>query len=194
MTYFLLVTKAGINERIRSYAELTKEIESVTFDGDLAALKMLELTDKQKREFVEALDGDIYHKLPKARLALILRLEELVSDGSKKVQYKHVSLEHVLPQSPPLNSKWLEWFKDEDVREGWTHRLANLVPLHARKNPAASNYNFDTKKNVYFKGKGIASPFVLTNQIQSYDEWTPHILEERQSSLLGKFIDHWQLK
>src|SRR5690606_28377931 len=84
LTYFLLVTKVGINERIETYAALTKEIEPDAFKGDLAALTTLALTDAEKREFLAALDGDIYRKLPKARMALMLRLEALVSDGSKK--------------------------------------------------------------------------------------------------------------
>jgi hypothetical protein len=38
---------------------------------------------------------------------------------------------------------------------------------HVRKKPAASNYDFSTKKDVYFKGKGKASPFVLTQEVRS---------------------------
>ena len=38
LTYFLLVTKVGINERIETYAALTKEVEPETFKGDLAGL------------------------------------------------------------------------------------------------------------------------------------------------------------
>jgi hypothetical protein len=110
LTYFLLVTKVGINERIETYAALTKEIEPDAFKGDLAALTTLALTDAEKREFLAALDGDIYRKLPKARMALMLRLEALVSDGSKKQAFDHLSLEHVLPQTPPAASDWIEWF------------------------------------------------------------------------------------
>jgi hypothetical protein len=193
LTYFMLVTKVGINERIETYADLTKEIEPEAFDGELAALKTLALTDKQKREFLAALDGDIYRRLPKARMALVLRLEALVSDGSKKQAFDHLSLEHVLPQTPPAASDWLKWFPDEDDRDSWTHRLANLVPLHVRKNPAASNYDFATKKNVYFKGKGTASPFILTQEVRSEGEWTPEMLEDRQKRLVGVLENHWKL-
>ena len=63
LTYFMLVTKVGINERIETFADLTKEVEPDAFDGDLVALKTLALTDKQKREFLAALDGDIYRRL-----------------------------------------------------------------------------------------------------------------------------------
>ena len=87
----------------------------------------------------------------------------------------------------------MKWFPDAEERDDWTHRLANLVPLHIRKNPAASNYDFATKKNVYFKGKGVASPFVLTQEVRSEDNWTPNILAKRQRHLLNVFIEHWHL-
>ncbi|MXS86308.1 DUF262 domain-containing protein [Nitrosomonas sp. HPC101] len=194
LTYSLLVTKVGINERIETYAALTKEIEPETFKGDLAALTTLALTDAQKREFLAALDGDIYRKLPKARMALMLRLEALVSDGSKKQAFDHLSLEHVLPQTPSAASDWIKWFPDENERDAWTHRLANLVPLHVRKNPAASNYDFATKKNVYFKGKGTASPFILTQEVRSENTWTPAMLIDRQERLVGVLKKHWALE
>lgn len=194
LTYFLLVIKAGINERIEVYADLTKEIEPDAFDGDIAALKTMALTDKQKLSFLEALNGDIYRRLPRARMALMLRLESLVSDGSKKQSFDHLSLEHVLPQTPPSESEWIKWFPDEDDRDAWTHRLANLVPLHIRKNPAASNYDFSTKRNVYFNGRGTASPFVLTQEVRSENLWTPEILNDRQRRLVKVLNRHWGLE
>ncbi|MDR2450187.1 MAG: DUF262 domain-containing HNH endonuclease family protein [Candidatus Accumulibacter sp.] len=192
LTYFLLVTRVGINERIETYAALTKEIEPDAFDGDVAALKTLALTDKQKREFVVALDGDIYRNLPKARMALVLRLESLVRAPGVQLQ-NAMSLEHVLPQTPPDGSDWLQWFPDEDERDAWTHRLANLVPLDRNKNSAASNYDFAKKKDVYFKGKGKASPFVLTQEVRSKGQWTPKLLTERQKRLVGVLNQHWNL-
>lgn len=194
LTYYLQVTKVGVNDRIETYADLTKEIEPASFDGELVALTTLNLSNKQKKEFVSALDGDIYKRLPKARMALILRLEALKSDGSKKQTFDNLSLEHVLPQNPPKVSEWITWFPDEDVRESWTHRLGNLVPLHIRKNPAAGNYDFSTKKNVYFTGRGTSSPFILTNEVRSFDSWTPKLLEERQKRLVDVLIKHWRLE
>jgi hypothetical protein len=192
MTYFLLVTKVGINERIDTYAALTKEIEPETFKGDLAALTTLALTDAQKRKFVAALDGDVYDDLPKARMALVLRLESLVRAPGVQLQ-DAVSLEHVLPQTPPDGSDWIKWFPDEDERDGWTHRLANLVPLDRNKNSSASNYDFAKKKDAYFRGKGTASPFVLTQEVRSEGSWTPALLIDRQKRLVGVLKTHWNL-
>jgi len=192
LTYFLLVTKAYINERIDIYAALTKEIEQESFMGDAAALTTLELTDAQKRKFIAALNGDIYTDLPKARMALVLRLESLVRASGVQLQ-SAVSLEHVLPQTPPEGSDWLKWFPNEDEREAWTHRLANLVPLDRKKNLSASNYDFAKKKDVYFRGRGTASPFVLTQEVRSESEWTPALLAERQKRLVGVLQNHWDL-
>ena len=95
MTYFLLVTKVGINERIEAYAALIKEIEVDSFNGEPSELTPLDLTDAQKKELIAALDGDIYRKLTRARMALSLRLESLICDGSKKQVFNHLSLQHV---------------------------------------------------------------------------------------------------
>ncbi|ACA13119.1 hypothetical protein M233_02265 [Xylella fastidiosa subsp. multiplex Griffin-1] len=135
-------------------------IEPESCKRDLAALTTLALTDAQQRKCVAALDGDVYEDLPKARMALVLRFESLVC--APGVQFQDtVSLEHGLPQTPPEGSDWIKWFPDEDERDGWTHRLANLVPLERNKNASASNDDCAKKKDAYFRGKGKASPFVL---------------------------------
>lgn len=193
LTYFLLVTKVGINERIEIYAALTKEIEPDAFTGDLAALTTLTLSDAQKRKFVAALDGNVYDDLPKARMALVLRLESLMRDDGGAQLQDAVSLEHVLPQTPPDGSDWIKWFPDKDERDYWTHRLANLVPLDKKKNSSARNYDFAKKKEVYFNDKGTDSPFVLTQKVRKENEWTPTLLAERQKRLVGALKDHWNL-
>ncbi len=192
LTYFLLVTKAGINERIEVYANLTKEIESINFDSEESTIQVLDLTNKQKLEFVSKLDDDIYRRLPKARMALILRLESLIRAPGVQLQ-NALSLEHVLPQAPTLDSIWVQWFPNEEERDTWTHRLANLVPLDRSKNSSASNYDFAKKKDAYFKGKGTASPFVLTQEVRSEPEWTPELLANRQIRLVGILKAHWNL-
>lgn len=195
LSYYLLVTKAGINSRIEHFVAVIEEIEKEGFDGFSQNMKSLGLNDDEKKSFIAALDGDIYKKLPKARAALILRLEALKSDGSKKQEFTNVSIEHILPQTPSIESGWLDIFPDTELREDWTQRLANLVPLHIRKNPAASNYDFDTKKNVYFAGSdGTASPFVLTQEVRSLPAWTQEVLEDRQQKLVDIFSRHWELQ
>ena len=98
-----------------------------------------------------------------------------------------------MPQTLSQNSEWLKWFPDEKEREVWTHRLANLVLLDRRKNSAAANDSFSRKKEVYFKGKGTASPFILTQEVRSETKWTIDLLKQRQKRLLNALKKHWQL-
>jgi hypothetical protein len=78
------------------------------------------------------------------------------------------------------------------MRDGWVHRLANLVLLSKYKNPAASNYEFDYKKSKYFDQDGD-SAFVLTNQVRQEPIWTPEVLEKRQEKLLKRLSEVWEL-
>lgn len=194
LSYYLLITRASYNTRMEHFKAIIEAVEKTDFDGDSSKLECMSLNDKEKKDFREALNGDIYNRLPRARTALILRLENLMTDKSVKVEYRNYSIEHVLPQNPSEGSEWFTLFPDREYRDDWTQRLANLVPLHSRKNPAASNFEFETKKNVYFAGKDdTISPFVLTQDVRIQTEWTPVVLEDRQTRLLNKLHKHWEL-
>ena len=115
---------------------------------------------------------------------VLLRLDTLVSGGGAKYDYQTITVEHVLPQNPPGGSMWLTWFPDANDRYQWVHKLSNLELLTRKKNSAASNYEFDRKKQSYFSQGGV-SPFVLTTQVLNKNEWTPAIVAARQKELLA---------
>lgn len=191
LAYWMLVTKKGINERIQRFSKLTEDVEAGQdlWRGD----SPLQVSPVEKYEFYIALDGPIYESLyARARSTLLLRLDMLLSGGGASYQYDRVTVEHILPQTPPENSTWLTWFPEVRDRLYWTHRLGNLALLTRNKNSAASNYDFDTKKRAYFSNKGI-SPFVLTTQVLEKSEWTLPFVEDRQKSILQTFETHWRL-
>jgi len=198
LTYFLLVTQAGTNERIKTYTALIQEIESKTFDGNPAALTTFILKDTQKHKFVKALDGNVYESLPKARMALVLRLDSLMrAPGGQPpsvVSIDAVSIEHVLPQNPPNDSDWIKWFPSVNMRAKWVHRLANLILLDRGKNLQAGNHSFAQKKKIYFGDQeDMVSPFPLTQEVKAEKKWTPVLLEKRQQRLIDIFKKHWDL-
>jgi hypothetical protein len=193
LSFYLLVTKKGINDRIETYAKVTEEALNADIATSTGRLNGCALTPKQAEAFEQALNGNIYEALPRGRATLLLRLEGVLSDGSKVFTTKNLSIEHVLPQSPATDSQWLRTFPNKEERETWTHRLANLVPLDARKNPAAANFDYPIKKDVYFFRDGKASPFILTNELRSMSGWTPAVLEDRQTRLLQALKKHWRL-
>lgn len=192
LAYGLLITKTGINERIERFSAITS---SILQNADLyAAASPLQLTASEQTSACERLSGPFYESFSaRARTTILLRLDSLVSGGGAQYDYKVITVEHVLPQTPSTDSDWATWFPDSDERNLWTHRLGNMALLTRKKNSSASNYDFDVKKEKYFTVGGV-SPFVLTMQVLHQQEWTPDVLEVRQESLLDTMKEHWRLQ
>ena len=159
----MLLRKAGVNERIERFSKLTKEIEE---NGDLSAQSSaLELSPEEQYNTYRVLNGPFYQTLAaRARSAVLLQLDSLLSGGGASYDYETVTVEHVLPQNPASDSEWVSWFPDAAARSAFVHKLGNLALLTRKKNSSARNYEFEKKKTAYFARGGI-SPFVLTTQV-----------------------------
>ena len=186
----MTIMRCGINDRLDRYTEILQALEDSADDTKLAA--KLELTEAEKRATYANLNGNLY-ELTKVRAYVLLRLDTALSGGGAVYDYPIITIEHVLPQNPQKSSKWLEWFPDEAIRESWVHRLANLALLSRKKNSEAQNFEFDTKKEKYFKSDKGVSPFVLTTQVLAEHDWTPALLQTRQQALLEKLKTLWSL-
>lgn len=186
LVYAMLIAKWGVNERIERCSRLTTMIQS---GMDLAPDDVpLALTGWEKKAVYDALDGPLYatHSA-RALSTILLRLDAWLSSGGATYDYPIISIEHVLPQTPAAGSQWLNWFPDAEVREGWVHRLGNLMLLSRRKNSAASNYTFDYKKDVYFRKNGV-SPFALTTEVLGHKEWAINDVLTVHDARLGEFV------
>lgn len=192
LAYALLIQRAGINDRIERFSQLTNVIAK---GSDLHEEQSpLQLSPAEQYRVYTQLDGPFYDTFAaRARTTILLRLDTLLSGGGAKYDYQTITVEHVLPQQPPQGSNWLGWFPDVKDRYQWVHRLGNLALLTRKKNSSASNYEFDKKKQSYFAHGGV-SPFVLTTQVLGKKEWTPSIVTQRQTELLALLEQHWRLK
>ena len=192
LAYSMLTRKSGINERIERFSALTTAIEKAQ-DLD-AAQSPLRLTPLEQFETYAALNGPLYEThSPRAVATLMLRLDHLMSDGSASYQHAVVSVEHILPQQPAPNSKWLTWVPDPLKHQQWVHRLGNLTLLSRKKNSAASNYEFEKKKNAYFTKGGVCS-FALTTEVLKHNDWTEAVMQQRQEQMLKALETHWSLQ
>jgi hypothetical protein len=155
-------------------ANLTREIEN---GEDFANAKSaLQLSAAEQTNTYKVLSGPLYDTLAaRARSAVLLRLDALMSGGGASYDYDTITVEHVLPQNPKADSKWVEWFPDAQKRVDVVHSLGNLALLTRKKNASASNWDFERKKKACFS-KGGVSPFVLTTQVLEHAEWTPTIV------------------
>jgi hypothetical protein len=190
LAYGLFLMRSDPSERIRRYGRLLTSIQA---SEDLfAEPSPLQLTEAEKKLVKATLNGDIY-TITRIRLPLLLRLDEHLSGGSAVYNSPIITVEHVLPQNPPADSRWAKLFPTEADRAQWVHKLANLVLLTRRKNSQASNYDFADKKAKYFSSKAGVTNFALTSQVLSETDWTPEMLEKRQADLIKKAEELWRL-
>lgn len=184
---YLLVTGQNIYKRFDRYKRLLNEMDSSS------GLESIELTEVEKKEFISALDGEIYLMPPWRRNYIIQRLDSFVSAGGATYDVKVFTIEHVLPQNPAPDGEWMRIWPDAEQRKVWLNRIANLVPLTRIKNSAAQNYGFAKKKEKYFQSRRGVSSYALTTQVLGYESWTPEQVEKRQRELLNVFCEKWDL-
>lgn len=189
---YLQAKGANVNARIERYGKIVSEMHRV---GEMRAIPTsLELTAEEKANFLDVLSSDIYTLPNNRRKYILMRLNEMVSDGT--VQYSSqpgiITIEHVLPQKVKPESEWAQLWTSEE-HEQWLHKLANLVLLTGPANSAARHYNFDRKKHEYFASKNGTCSFALTTQVINESKWTPAVVEQRQEKLLAILKDQWEL-
>ncbi len=188
---YLHLSAKNVNQRIERYSEILREMESKhSLDSPL---NNVDLNDSEKQEMKRVLDGRIYELTARRRNYLILRLDSFLSDGAASYSPSLLTIEHVLPQTVSATSKWLAEWPDEDLRDEWVHRLANLVPLTQKRNSKAQNYDFGKKKTAYFGGSKGVSSYILTTQVLNSSDWTPGTVQKRQNELLDVLTEKWEL-
>ncbi len=192
LAFFLFVTRAYETQRINRYGAVLGELQngSRPENGESG----LRLTEEEKAEFEERLGRDIYSRGSRVMRPLLQKLDSTFVEPMGGAVYDQgvITVEHVLPQTPPEDSEWRQWFTDEE-REVWTHKLANLVLLSRRRNTAASNRPFRRKIDTYLMRDG-QTPFLLTQSIREESEWTPKVLERRQRELVDRLSADWRLQ
>lgn len=189
---YLLVTAQDVNHRMDRYKWLLVEMERRPDSSLTHPLVSIELTEWEKNQFRQALDGEIYTMTAQRRNYIIQRLDSFVSDGGASYNTKIFTIEHVLPQNPAADSEWTRIWPVEQQKH-WLNRIGNLVPLTRQRNSAAQNYDFTTKKDKYFKSRNGTSSYTLTTQVSNEDVWTPEVVMERQEKLMQTFVSQWDL-
>jgi hypothetical protein len=184
----MLICRYNAQQRGQRIGQLLRELD----EGQGLTARALDLTADERADTLDRLNGEVYRQLV-VRKYVLLRLDELVADPeSAQHKPKVITVEHVLPQSPAVDSEWPRLFTERQ-REYWTHRLGNLVLLSRTKNSEAQNYDFAIKKAKYFTSKSGVSAFALTTQVLTTAQWTPDVLERRHGALIRTLSDAWRL-
>lgn len=167
-------------QRIENMNRILKKIDNANSPEEV--LNDTNIFKVSTDDLKNALSGDIYGK--RFVKYVLLKYEYLIQDNSRyEGPPNFINIEHILPQNPPENSKWREWFTDEEI-EQYKHKMGNLVLLNCRKNPSLSNLDFDKKKEKYFKGS--ISTFPSINYIMQKTEWRKKDIENRTNDMIKK--------
>jgi hypothetical protein len=198
---YLMLHGFNAEQRAPRYYRLLKEMAD---DRGKTSFEAVNLTAEERQDLRKRLDGDIYNRHT-ARRYLLLRLDDVISGGTASYQDSQpITIEHVLPQTVNPGSPWLTaWhhcWADKTTRREWVHRLANLVLLYEPMNGKSANYDFATKKRIYFPAAQdeLASegqaPFVLTGTLRQLTDWSLQTLTKRQADFMRRLDELWQLK
>lgn len=184
----MLIRRVYATPRAMRYAELLTQLEGgAGLDSPAFAL-----AEEEKTLTVDRLNGELYLVQPVRRYVLLRLDDTLANQPGVTYQHKMITVEHVLPQNPKDDGKWVQDFAEEE-RQRWTHRLANLVLLNRAKNSEAQRFDFADKKARYFTGASGVAAFALTTGVIQEPEWTPAVLEARQEWLTGVLAREWGL-
>lgn len=189
---YMHISGKNVNQRIARYAVVLEELMGSHSLEE--SVNSLELTENEKNEMQGVLNSDIYYLTARRRNYLILRLDSFLADGAATYDAKVLTIEHVLPQTVETGSEWEKLWPQDEVRQLWVHKIANLVPLTQQRNSSARNFDFDRKKSAYFGGRKGVSSYVLTTQVLNTPDWTEDVVKQRQGSLLEALKSGWDLK
>lgn len=176
--------------RIERFGHILRELEQGKnlLEEDSA----LNLSRSEQRDTLYWLNNDIYRYPTRLRSYIMMRIDSFMSDQHVSYRDRTKTIEHVLPQNPANDSQWRKLWTDEE-RNNWVDRIGNLVLLSRKKNSEASNYDFEEKKERYFKTKSGVSSFATSTDVLNYATWIPSSVKERQKKLIQVLSENWSL-
>lgn len=169
--------------RIENVNAILQEIEKSTNAKEVLQSNALKI---DRAEFERILQGDLYGK----RFAryIMLKLDLCYHGNTTKFDPpRMISIEHILPQNPNQNSRWMKDFTPQE-REEWTDKIGNLALLSRRKNAAQGNLDYEEKKKKYFANniENFSSSLRLYNK---YNIWTPETVKENQKKVVKTLLN-----
>jgi uncharacterized protein with ParB-like and HNH nuclease domain len=143
-----------------------------------------------KPDLMNVFNGNIYGK--RAARYVLLKLDLLFHGHTTKIEMPDtISIEHILPQTPPDNSQWKSDFTDSE-RFDWTNKLGNLVLISRRKNSSQSNRDYFDKKEKYFK----SNIELFSNSVRIYQQfpnWKLTDLKKNHDDVVNKMKEGFSI-
>lgn len=126
----------------------------------------------------------------KLHAGLVLRrLSIAVGRDSGPIERDKVTIEHILPCSPPPQGAWRKNFRSKDDIDAYCRRLGNITLLTGRENNAAATHGWLVKRPILANSK-----FVLSNRVAEEADWTVKSIADRTEQLIEVLFGLWDLE
>jgi hypothetical protein len=176
------VSNVRKDERITFYISVLKLIAAASTSSELIKSMGNKFNNDTVRE--ACLRPNFYQY--KASKYILTRFDLQSHDFNSPRELGPRSIEHVLPQNPPVGSEWRNTFSDEQ-RDDLVDSAGNLVLLSKQKNSSASNKEFQEKKLAYLEPR--VSDFPCSLKVLQYEQWTPEIILARTKEISEHILD-----
>jgi uncharacterized protein with ParB-like and HNH nuclease domain len=167
------------------YEKRTQDIESI-----LTAIRSQMLSDTvlEDRFVTKLINTNNDKSIIKYVLRTIYNYEHQIRNQNELLinpDTNLITLEHILPENPEIDSLWTTNFNDQD-REKYTYLIGNLTLLLRGPNASASNNEFGVKVSEY-----ATSSIQQNQQIATLPVWEKKQVEGRTLSLFNTFKLLW---
>lgn len=173
--------------RVENLNKIITAIKKVHSLDDLFNNHRLFFFDHKK--FLSIIKMDMYGRKSTKTLLMLLELKYLSDD--RELGTGIITIEHILPQNPEIESEWTTDYSPEQ-RNLYTHKIGNLCVLTRKKNSAFSNLDYQEKKVRYFNGKIDTMPRTL-QIITSHNSWHLSDLESNQKKTIKDIMDVFEI-
>lgn len=180
------ISKNNPNSVENLYPNLAKKVyesDHNETDSVISELKKVMVSDDS---IISNMKTRYFDKSSDNKLLRIILKEIYDNESYKEIQIsgdsEQVNLEHILPQKPGKNSKWMENYTEEE-REKYTYMLGNMTLILGIRNSSLGNKDFDDKKE-----KLIESDIPQNKEIAKIDEWTKDVIEKRTEDLTKSMV------
>lgn len=167
-------------ERIENMNRLMKAIENATASTEVLNHAYLKV---DADNLLRNLEAKVYGRQFARYILLKLDYHFLDNRAVKLGGYDTVTIEHILPQNPKADSRWVKEFSQEE-RDNWTNKLGNLIILGARKNTSQGRLDYAAKKEKYFKNN-INTFANSARVISQHSTWNLNDLAANQETVIS---------
>lgn len=172
-----LIKIAGIDPS-RQQARMVAVLDEIDEDRPVAAMNSLAIDAELEQESLANLRTQNFCGKHYANPVLRLIETSLATDPGP-VDRRNVTVEHMLPRSPPRRSDWRRIFRGNREIATYVNRLGNMTFLSSEANQEADTQDWEVKRPILAE-----SAFALTRRAADAEVWDAAHIRTRTDELI----------